>query len=199
MTPPPKRSGGDVEARRSGAPAPAPDDDSDPKRWPVKIATSYGGVVVRESDDGLEVALIRPSSADDKQVWALPKGGKEAGETPEDAAVREVHEETGMGAEVIGRIDGITYWFAWAPERVRYKKTVHFFLMQHTSGDPAPDAVEVAEVRFVPLETAHKIASYASEKKVLKTAAEIARAATRDARRRVAQRGDVGAPADPRS
>ena len=172
---------------------------SDPKTWPVKIATSYGGVVVRESDDGLEVALIRPNSTDDKQVWALPKGAKEEGESPEDAAVREVREETGMAAEVIGRIDGITYWFAWAPERVRYKKTVHFFLMQHTSGEPTPDAVEVAEVRFVPLETAHKVASYASEKKVLKTAAEIARAATGGARQRGDARGADGALADPRS
>jgi ADP-ribose pyrophosphatase YjhB (NUDIX family) len=143
----------------------------------VRIATSYGGVVVREGTGGLEVALIRPQSADDKQVWALPKGAKEDGESPEEAAVREVREETGLGAEVIGRIDGITYWFAWAPERVRYKKTVHFFLMRHTSGEPTPDAVEVAEVRFVPLDRAHREASYASEKKVLKTAAEIARRA----------------------
>jgi hypothetical protein len=49
--------------------------------------------------------------------------------------------------------------------------------MRHTSGVPTPDAVEVAEVRFVPLETAHRQASYASERKVLKTAAEIARRA----------------------
>ena len=168
MTPPRPAASG---AASGGPPG------SDPKSWPVRIATSYGGVVVRESDAGLEVALIRPQSADDKRVWALPKGAKEEGESPEEAAVREVREETGMGAEVIGRIDGITYWFAWAPERVRYKKTVHFFLMRHTSGEPMPDAVEVAEVRFVPIDRAHREASYASEKKVLKTAAEIARRA----------------------
>jgi ADP-ribose pyrophosphatase YjhB (NUDIX family) len=176
MTPPrPRGSAADA----SGASA---DDDtsvggSDPKRWPVRTTTSYGGVVVREGGDGLEVALIRPQSADDKQVWALPKGAKEEGESPEEAALREVREETGMGAEIVGRIDAITYWFAWAPDRVRYKKTVHFFLMRHTSGIPTPDAVEVAEVRFVPLSDAHKRASYASEKKILKTAAEIARRA----------------------
>lgn len=146
----------------------------DPKTWPVKITTSYGGVVVRDGIDGLEVALIRPLGADDKQVWALPKGAKENGETPQTAALREVREETGMDAEIVGEIDAITYWFAWAPERVRYKKTVHFFLMRHTSGEPTPDAVEVAEVRFVPIATAHQQASYASEKKILRAAAEIA-------------------------
>ncbi len=175
--PPPARAGGNAPPPRDRA---SVDSGSDPKTWPVRNATSYGGVVVREGDDGLEVALIRPQSADDKQVWALPKGAKEDTESPEDAAVREVREETGLSAEVIGRIDGITYWFAWAPERVRYKKTVHFFLMRHTSGEPTPDAVEVAEVRFVPLDGAHKQASYASEKKILKTAAEIARGALAD-------------------
>jgi ADP-ribose pyrophosphatase YjhB (NUDIX family) len=179
--PTPERSGGDMSNRIGSARPGAATSDSDPKTWPVKIATSYGGVVVREGSDGLEVALIRPQSDDPakakKPVWALPKGAKEEGETPEDAAMREVFEETGMDAEVVGRIDGITYWFAWAPDRVRYKKTVHFFLMRYTSGDPTPDAVEVAEVRFVPLDTAHKDASYASEKKVLKAAAEIARRA----------------------
>ena len=165
-----------MKRARSGARA-GSDAGSDPRTWPVKIATSYGGVVVREAHEGLEVALIRPQSAENKQVWALPKGAKEDLESPEDAAVREVREETGMEAEVIGKIDAITYWFAWPPERVRYKKTVHFFLMRYTSGEPTPDAVEVAEVRFVPLDGADKHASYASEKKILRAAAEVARGA----------------------
>ena len=152
---------------------------TDPKSWPVKNATSYGGVVVRDGDDGPEVVLIRPQSADDKQVWALPKGAKEADETPEEAAVREVREETGLEAQVSSRIDTITYWFAWAPERVRYKKNVHFFLMDLVGGDIKPDAVEVAEVRFVALDRAHEEASYASERKVLKAAADLVRARQR--------------------
>ena len=176
MTPPRPR-GSAADATGAGVDEDAPASGSDPKRWPVRTTTSYGGVVVREAAAGLEVALIRPQSAEDKQVWALPKGAKEEGESPEDAAVREVREETGLGAEIVASLDGITYWFAWAPERVRYKKTVHFFLMRHTSGVPTPDAVEVAEVRFVSLADAHEQASYASEKKILKTAAEIARRA----------------------
>jgi ADP-ribose pyrophosphatase YjhB (NUDIX family) len=146
---------------------------SDPRTWPVKRATSYGGVVVRDGPDGPEVALIRPASTDDRQVWALPKGTPEPGEDGEETALREVREETGLDAEIVQPLDAITYWFVWAPEQVRYRKTVHFFLMRHTAGEPTPDAVEVAEVRFVPLATAALKASYTSERKVLKAAAKL--------------------------
>lgn len=170
MTPSRRHAGAERKREAPGA---------DPKTWPVKNATSFGGVVVRDGDGGPEVVLIRPQSTDDKQVWALPKGAKEPHETPEEAAVREVREETGLEAEVTSRVDTITYWFAWAPERVRYKKSVQFFLMDLVGGDVRPDAVEVAEVRFVPLEHAHKEASYTSERKVLKAAADLVRARQR--------------------
>jgi ADP-ribose pyrophosphatase YjhB (NUDIX family) len=147
---------------------------ADPRSWPVKHATSYGGVVFRDGDDGPEVALIRPMGAEpkgsQKVVWALPKGMKEEGEDAETAALREVREETGLEAEIVGSLEPITYWFVWAPEQVRYRKTVHFFLMRMTGGDPSPDAFEVAEVRFFPIAVAAKRAKYASEKKVLELA-----------------------------
>jgi ADP-ribose pyrophosphatase YjhB (NUDIX family) len=147
---------------------------SDPKTWPVKHATSHGGVVVRIQADGPVVALIRPASPDDKQVWALPKGTPEPGESGEQTALREVHEETGLDAEIVQPLKPITYWFVWAPEQVRYRKTVHYFLMRHVGGEPTPDAAEVAEVRWVPLADAVKKATYPSERKTLKEAAELA-------------------------
>jgi ADP-ribose pyrophosphatase YjhB (NUDIX family) len=134
---------------------------------------SYGGVVVRDGPEGPEVVMIRPMSTDEKQVWALPKGMKEEGERPEDAAVREVLEETGIEAEIVRPLEAITYWFAWAPEQVRYRKTVYFFLMRQTGGEIRPDAVEVAEVRWFSLVASAKKATYASEKKVLKEAGEL--------------------------
>jgi len=146
-------------------------DPRDPRTWPVRRAESYGGVVVRSAPEGAQVALIRPRSDDDKPVWALPKGAREEGETPEGAALREVAEETGLRAEVVDGIEPITYWFTWAPEQVRYRKTVSFFLMRLIGGDPTPDPLEVAEVRFFPLASAYMKATYPSERKVLKTAA----------------------------
>jgi ADP-ribose pyrophosphatase YjhB (NUDIX family) len=164
---PPRPSGAGNGPRPAAA-----GEGSDPKTWPVRNAASYGGVVVREGPDGPEVALIRPQSAENKQVWALPKGGKEEGERPEEAALREVREETGISAELVDKIDSVTYWFAWAPERVRYKKTVHFFLMRSRGGEPTPDGVEVAEVRFFPVDDAPTKATYPSERKVLKLVAD---------------------------
>jgi 8-oxo-dGTP pyrophosphatase MutT (NUDIX family) len=141
----------------------------DPRSWPVKRAASYGGVVYRDTPDGPEVALIRPMRPDSSgpPVWALPKGLKEEGEDDETAALREVREETGLLAEVVSTLEPITYWFVWAPEQVRYRKTVHFFLMRMTGGEPTPDGFEVAEVRFFPIAVAAKRAKYPSEKKVL--------------------------------
>ena len=161
MTP---RSSKDAAAGRGGS-----------TTWPVKSTTSYGGIVVRTGGDGAEVALIKPRSDDGKEVWALPKGAKEPDESPEQAALREVREETGLDAEIVEAMEPITYWFAWAPEQVRYRKTVRYFLMRHTGGDPVSDGVEVADVRFVPLARAAEQASYASERKVLKAAADLAR------------------------
>jgi len=148
----------------------------DSRNWPVRNVTSFGGVVVRDGSDGLQVALIRPMSTDLRQVWALPKGGAESDEGAEDSALREVREETAIEAEVVSRIDPITYWFAWAPDKVRYRKTVHYFLMRYVSGEATPDGVEVAEVRFFSFQDALKQASYPSERTVIKAAIDLAAA-----------------------
>lgn len=152
--------------------APASREPDDPRSWPVKRTESYGGVVVDTSSEVATVALIRPRSTDGKTVWALPKGAKEPDETPEQAAIREVIEETGLVAEVVEALEPITYWFVWTPERVRYRKTVHFFLMRLVGGEVAPDGLEVAEVRFFAVTQASKEATYPSERKVLQAAAD---------------------------
>src|SRR5918996_469008 len=81
----------------------------DPKKWPVRRAESYGGVVFRPGGSELEVALIRTRNLRGKDVWALPKGGREDGEDAESAALREDREETGLEAEIVAPLENITY------------------------------------------------------------------------------------------
>src|SRR3954462_10736335 len=94
--------------------------------------TSAGGVVFRSRDDvaGYDVALIRTHEG----RWQLPKGWIDEGESPEQTAIREVREEAGIDAEVVGPIDRIEYWYksTYDPEPVRVHKFVHFYLLRYT-------------------------------------------------------------------
>jgi 8-oxo-dGTP pyrophosphatase MutT (NUDIX family) len=144
-------------------------------KWPVRRAESFGGIVFRPTNDDHEVALIRIKSLKGKDVWTLPKGTAEDGETPEETALREVQEETGIRAEIVEPLEDITYWFTFAPEKVRYRKTVHFYLMRAVGGDPNLHDDEVEEVRFVPVDEAPRLVSYPTDRKILKRVAELAR------------------------
>jgi 8-oxo-dGTP pyrophosphatase MutT (NUDIX family) len=102
---------------------------------PVRDAVSAGGVVYRRSGehgDHIEIVLVaRPK----QNLWALPKGTPESGETTEETAIREVAEETGLEVRIEREIGSISYWYAIAQEGVRVHKVVHHFLMQATGGD----------------------------------------------------------------
>ncbi|HVE92639.1 MAG TPA: NUDIX domain-containing protein [Actinomycetota bacterium] len=153
---------------------PGPDSGAaDPKTWPVRVATSSGGVAVSTEGQIPHVALIRTTSLKGRTVWGIPKGAVEPGETPQQAAVREVLEETGLRVEVVSELEPLNYWFAWAPEQVRYRKTVHMFLMRVTGGTPVPQLEEVEEVRLVPIQEAMRKVTYTSERKAVRAAAAI--------------------------
>lgn len=158
-----------------GTRSPRESPGSDPRRWPVKRAESFGGVVVRSVDGDHEVALIRTKNMKGKEVWTLPKGTAEEGESREQTALREVLEETGIEAEIIEPLEDITYWFVVAAERSRFRKTVRYFLMRAIGGDQSCHDDEVEEVRFVPVSEAARWATYPSDKKVLKRLAELSR------------------------
>ncbi len=106
-------------------------------------------------------------------AWGLAKGGVEDGETHEDAAVREVLEETGYTAEIEASLGDTRYFYVWEDARIR--KTVHFFLMRFTGGDPDDRDDEMEEVRWFPLDRALKRAAYRGEREVLGRAAEMLR------------------------
>ena len=147
---------------------------SDPKSFPVKRAESYGGVVLRPDTDDVQVAMIRTRNLKNEQVWTLPKGTREEDEDPAETALREVREETGLDAEIIQPLEPITYWFVSTKERARYRKTVYLYLMRATGGDIADHDDEVDEVRFVPIRDAVKLATYPTDRNVLKSVERVA-------------------------
>jgi 8-oxo-dGTP pyrophosphatase MutT (NUDIX family) len=140
---------------------------------PTKREISAGGVVYRRGDDGIEIVLASRRTRRGQLAWGLAKGGIEDEESMEDAAVREVREETGLLAEIEGSLGETRYFYVW--ENVRIRKTVHFFLMRHTGGDIDDRDDEMEEIRWFPLERALKRAAYRGERDVLVRAAELLR------------------------
>ena len=140
--------------------------------------------MVRPTPQGSELAVIEPqrelsSGGSDKkrhkQVFALPKGLVDAGEKPEETAVREVREETGITATVLAKLTDIKYMYvrSWGDQQ-RVFKIVSFYLLRYESGeigDIAPDMrVEVKQALWIPLEGAERKLTYRGEKDVVRLA-----------------------------
>jgi 8-oxo-dGTP pyrophosphatase MutT (NUDIX family) len=128
--------------------------------------TSAGGVVVRSEDD-LQVCLINPVG---RRVWGLPKGGVEPGESPEEAALREVREETGIEGRLEAPLGSIDYWFYSRENRTRIHKTVHYFLVRAAGGDVSAHDHEVTEARWLGLSEALDLMSYPNERQIVRKA-----------------------------
>ncbi len=136
----------------------------------TRTERSAGGVVVRTTASGPEVVLASRRTRRGSLAWGLAKGLVEPGETPEQTAIREMREETGLDVKIRGPLGDITYWYVWGGERVH--KTVTFFLMEALGGDVSVHDREMEEVRWFPLPEALRLASYRSEQEVLRRAAE---------------------------
>jgi 8-oxo-dGTP pyrophosphatase MutT (NUDIX family) len=131
----------------------------------VQRAVSAGGVVYRSGAQGIDVVLCGRS---EDGVWGLPKGTPDAGESLEQAAVREVSEETGLQVAIERKIDTIEYWFA--REGVRYQKFVHHYLMVPIGGSVDDHDWEYDRVEWFPAEQACKTLSYRNEVEVVRKA-----------------------------
>jgi 8-oxo-dGTP pyrophosphatase MutT (NUDIX family) len=143
---------------------------------------SAGGVVVRPASQGWELAVIEPwreqSEARDsgkkqaKTVLALPKGLVDPGETPEQTALREVREETGITARVLTKLTDIKYVYvrSWG-DKQRIFKIVSFYLLRYESGtidDLASSMrIEVKRALWIPLAEARRRLTYRGEREVI--------------------------------
>jgi ADP-ribose pyrophosphatase YjhB (NUDIX family) len=133
--------------------------------------TSAGGLVVDRTEGAPRVALIGRLDRRGRLLWSLPKGHVEAGETHEDAAVREVEEETGIKGRVLAALGTIDYWFVAEDRRIH--KTVHHYLLEAAGGELSDEDVEVDEVAWVPLSELHSRLAYAGERRLAETAADL--------------------------
>ena len=97
------------------------------------------------------------------RVLTLPKGHLEAGERPEDAAIREVREEAGVDARLVAKLDDLHYWYQRGGMRIA--KIVTFFLLDYLSGEPSEhDPDEVEDARWMPLDEAEAALTYRGER-----------------------------------
>lgn len=104
-------------------------------------------------------------------LWSLPKGHVEGGETREDAAVREVEEETGIRGRVVASLGTISFWFVIEDRRVH--KTVHHFLLVAEGGDLSTADIEVCDVAWVPLPDLPGRLAYADERQLVERVPEL--------------------------
>ena len=172
--------------KRSGNRGPQPQTQNtaqksaQPKRAEVKRPyakrvdeVSAGGLVVDTTGTmGLLIGRYDHKDASGKRVlWSLPKGHIEEGETPEQAAIREVAEETGITSSITKSLGVIDFWFMAGGKRIH--KTVHHFIFAEVGGTLLAQESEVDEVSWFPLAEIVDRLAYPDEKKLIAKSAEI--------------------------
>lgn len=127
---------------------------------------SSGGVVYRRAETGYEFVAVQRARHDD---WSLPKGHIEKGESKEEAALREVKEETGIEARIVSELQEVVYFYK-RPKQGLTRKSVYYYLMEALTYDLGGPNWEVSESLWVPMSEADDLLSYANDKQTVKQA-----------------------------
>lgn len=133
----------------------------------VTLVRSSGGVVVRKRDTSFEVLLVRKRHA---SFWTLPKGHLEEGEKEEEAALREVQEETGYFPRLGPKLGEIA--FTYERNGRRFEEHVTFYLMGEDGAGSRSAEEEIEEVRWFALSEAASFLAYENERRMLALARE---------------------------
>jgi 8-oxo-dGTP diphosphatase len=129
---------------------------------------SAGGVIYRKHRDNIEIALIHV-----RHRWGLPKGHIEEGERSNEAAVREVREETGLEGQVRKRLGDIRYSYRYKTttgKPIRIYKRVYFYLLRYLKGDVRDHDHEVEEARWFPIQEALSLLKFPTERRMVQRA-----------------------------
>lgn len=124
----------------------------------------------RLGDTGVEVVICGRTSP---SIWGLPKGTPERGETREETALREVSEETGLATNIEEYIGSVEYSFSRPKDRLRRRKTVHYYLMNSTGGDVSLHDHEFDCVLWLPAEDAVRVLTYQNEVGIVQEALSV--------------------------
>jgi len=141
-----------------------------PQRRPrrIKHERSAGGLVLKRVGEGYEGLVIGRATP---RIWSFPKGHVEPTETIEEAAVREVREETAIEASIIEKLSDIRYYFY--SNRTKHSKVVHFYLMRYLNGSASPQAGEVDETAWVALGRMSEVLTHLNERRLVGMALRI--------------------------
>lgn len=168
----PKRKGNTHQEKQGGknvkksAPSKRPTKKNPGKR--VEEVSAGGLVVDKSGELGLLIGRIDKRG---RMLWSLPKGHIEAGESPEEAALREVREETGIKSSITRSLGVIDFWFMAEGKRIH--KTVHHFLFAEISGRLEAQLSEVDEVKWFPLDDIAKTLAYPDERKLIQRSGDL--------------------------
>lgn len=150
---PPRGSGG-AKGRKAG-----------PRPRGKRVEEISAGGLVR-SPGGGQALLIGRHDKRGRTLWSLPKGHIEPNESPEQAAVREVREETGIDAVIVQHLGTIDFWFMAEGKRIH--KTVHHYLMDAVGGVLTAQTAEVDDVQWFDMDTIVSQLAYSDERKLIR-------------------------------
>ncbi|HSB09968.1 MAG TPA: NUDIX hydrolase [Blastocatellia bacterium] len=128
-----------------------------------------GGVVIDDKAGVRRVLLVHRPRYDD---WSFPKGKLDPGETIEQAALREVREETGLECRIVGPLKSSRYNYRTRHRGSLRPKVVHYFLMERVSGRIRVPGEEVDSADWFALDRAARVLSYPQDRKLLKLVSE---------------------------
>ena len=135
----------------------------------LKKDFSAGGIVW--DPPAKKVLMIYVQNLGRQKVWTFPKGHPEAKETDEQAALREVQEETGWEAKILRHLMDVRYFYVH--KDTKYKKRVRWFFMAPARkiGEFNPD--EILDCEWIPLDEAQMRITYETDKKLLEKLREL--------------------------
>ncbi len=140
----------------------------------MKLEFSAGGVVFKKEANNVYILVAQHSQ---HHGWVFPKGliddhsPSGTKETQEEAALREVEEETGVVGKILKPLSPISFWYVWNKEKI--KKTVYYFIMEYVSGDINKHDQEMENVEWLNSDEIEKRLTFKSDKKVWEEAKKV--------------------------